>query len=83
VQAVEYQLQPGDVLVLYTDGVTEAENVHAEPFGTERLSAIVQASAGLSARTIKDRIIDAVEAFMGDTPPFDDTTLVVIRYTGT
>jgi len=71
--------------VLYTDGVTEAENVHAEPFGTERLSAIVQASAGLSARTrtIKDRIIDAVEAFMGDAPPFDDTTLVVIRYTGT
>jgi len=83
VQAVEYQLQPGDVLVLYTDGVTEAENVHAEPFGTERLSAIVRSSAGLPARTIKDRIIDAVEAFMGDAPPFDDTTLVVIRYTGT
>jgi sigma-B regulation protein RsbU (phosphoserine phosphatase) len=81
-QAVEYQLAAGDVLVLYTDGLTEAENVAGEPFGEARLVEAVRACADRPASAIKERLIAAVEDFRGAAPPFDDTTLVVIRYTG-
>jgi len=81
-QAVEYQLAAGDVLVLYTDGLTEAENVAGEPFGEARLIEAVRACADRPASAIKERLIAAVEDFRGAAPPFDDTTLVVIRYTG-
>jgi sigma-B regulation protein RsbU (phosphoserine phosphatase) len=82
VRQVEYQLEPGDVLVYYTDGLTEAENSKAEPYGEDRLVAAVRASAGLPAGELLKRIIDSMVAFMGAAPPFDDTTLVVVRYTG-
>jgi sigma-B regulation protein RsbU (phosphoserine phosphatase) len=82
VQAVEYQLEPGDVLVYYTDGLTEAENLDREPYGEARLVQVVKEAARLSAVEIKDKLIESVVAFMGDAPPFDDTTLVVVRYIG-
>jgi sigma-B regulation protein RsbU (phosphoserine phosphatase) len=81
-RAVDIQLNPGDVLVYYTDGLTEAENIQREPYGEERLLNVVRASAGLPAAEILKRIIDSVVAFMGSAPPFDDTTLVVVHYTG-
>jgi sigma-B regulation protein RsbU (phosphoserine phosphatase) len=82
VESVEYQLQPGDVLVLYTDGLTEAENIHAKPYGEDRLVAVARANASQSAANIMAKIIESVAAFRGTAPPFDDMTLVVIRYTG-
>jgi sigma-B regulation protein RsbU (phosphoserine phosphatase) len=81
VQPVVYQLEPGDVIVFYTDGLTEAENIHAEPYGDERLLEVVRASADQSAAEILKRITDSVVEFMGVAPPFDDTTLVIVRYT--
>jgi sigma-B regulation protein RsbU (phosphoserine phosphatase) len=82
VKAVDYQLQPGDTVVYYTDGLTEAENIHGEPYGEERLLEVVRGSVGLSASEVLKKIIDSVISFMGAAPPFDDTTLVVLRYTG-
>ncbi|HEX3049920.1 MAG TPA: GAF domain-containing SpoIIE family protein phosphatase [Aggregatilineaceae bacterium] len=82
VAAVEYHLEPGDVLVYYTDGLIEAENLSAEPYGEERLLDIVRSSAELPATEILKRITDSMIAFMGAAPPFDDTTLIVVRYTG-
>ncbi len=82
VQAVTYQLAPGDVLVFYTDGLIEAENLQGEPYGQDRLVEVVRANATLAASAIMHKIIASMEAFMGAAPPFDDTTLVVVRYTG-
>ncbi|NLX08457.1 MAG: SpoIIE family protein phosphatase [Chloroflexi bacterium] len=83
VQAVSIQLEPGDVLIFYTDGLTEAENIYGEPYGDERLVEVVRAAAQLPAADILKHILSSVSAFMGAAPPFDDTTLVVLRYTGT
>ncbi len=82
VEPVEIQLQPGDALVLYTDGLTEAENIHGEAYGDERLAEVVRQHAGQSADAILQAINASVLDFMGDAPPFDDTTLFVVRYMG-
>lgn len=81
-QAVELQLEPGDVLVYYTDGLTEAENDNREFFGEERLAESVLAAAGQSAEAIIDQIVSDVDAFCNGVPPLDDLTLCVVRYTG-
>jgi sigma-B regulation protein RsbU (phosphoserine phosphatase) len=82
VEARHYQLEAGDVLVLYTDGLTESENVLSEPYGEDRLVEVVRANAARAAADIVRAITASVLDFMGAAPPFDDTTLVVIRYTG-
>jgi len=82
VQAIERRMEPGDALVLYTDGLTEAENLHGEPYGEARLVDATRRGAGQSAAEILKRINTSVASFMGAAPPFDDTTLVVVRYTG-
>ncbi len=81
-QAQTYQLEPDDVLVLYTDGLTEAENLAHEPYGEDRLVEVVTAYADAPAAEILEAIVHSVQQFMGEAPPFDDMTLVVVRYTG-
>jgi sigma-B regulation protein RsbU (phosphoserine phosphatase) len=73
------QLEPGDVLALYTDGVTEALNIDGEEFGMERLEQALQANADHSAEDIVAAIDAAVDEFVGNEPPFDDFTLVVMK----
>lgn len=72
---------PGDVIVMYTDGVTESINAKEEMFGEERLNAIIRKNARLSAQEILDRILSGVQEFTGDMPQFDDITLLVIKGT--
>lgn len=79
---VEMQLQPGDVMVFYTDGLTDAENPAGENFGEQRLAATLLDAAGMPAESVLEQIIQRVEAFGEGIPPFDDLTLVVVRYTG-
>ena len=67
------------VPVLYTDGITEAENADLDMFGLERLENIIRASGGLSANELSREILDAVRTFSGDHPQSDDITLMVIR----
>ena len=72
----------GDVLVLYTDGVTEALSEAGEEFGLERLERCVIDSMGGPAEDVVRAIRDALRAHVGDEPPFDDITLVVVKRAG-
>jgi NarL family two-component system response regulator LiaR len=72
------QLVPGDVLVLYTDGITEAQDRQEMFFGKERLLKIAQANLGHSAQGIHEALITEVHEFVGDVPQFDDITLMVV-----
>ena len=81
-EAKALQLQPGDVLVYYTDGLTEAEDDEGHDYGINRVQQSVLAAGGLSAEAIRDHIVQDVIAFCGDTPLFDDLTLMVVRYAG-
>lgn len=73
------RLGSGDVVVLYTDGISEAENARLEMFGTDRLLEVIQKSRALSSAEISGKILDAVRDFCGDHPQSDDITLMVIR----
>ena len=78
-------LLPGDILVLYTDGITEAREPEEEKavgdklFGEDRLVHVVKESAALSAREIQSAILQAVSSHTKNTPQEDDITLVVIK----
>jgi len=72
-------LAEGDLLVLYTDGVTEAMDVGYRLFGTERLRAAIEACAGASAREAVDSIVDGLKAFAGDVQQSDDITILIAR----
>jgi sigma-B regulation protein RsbU (phosphoserine phosphatase) len=76
---VELELERGDTVVLYTDGVTEALNEAGEEFGSARLMAVVRAQSGSSARELIAQIRDAIHAFTGKQPQFDDITLMVLK----
>ena len=71
-------LAPGDVLLLYSDGITEAQNAQEAFFDEDRLREFVRTSLGRSARDIQDGLIAEVDAFVGDAPQFDDITLMVV-----
>jgi serine phosphatase RsbU (regulator of sigma subunit) len=72
-------LDADDLVVLYTDGVTEAVNEHDEAFGLERLVRVVRDNRDLSAGEVIMKIQDAVIAFAGSRPQFDDIALVVMK----
>ena len=72
-------LQTGDILIAYTDGLSEAFNAAGEEFGEARLREIAGASAHLSAQELTDRIVNRVHEWSGDTPQYDDLTLVVMK----
>jgi serine phosphatase RsbU (regulator of sigma subunit) len=78
-EVISVDLSLGDVLVFYTDGVTEAENLLAEEFGTERLSAVVQSGASLSAQGLMDDIFSAAANFSKDVGFNDDVTILVVK----
>lgn len=77
-------LKPGDYVVLHSDGVSEAINKAEEMYGIERLIKVIhKADPDLSAQGMIDQIIQDVTDFVGPVDPFDDITLVVLRYNGT
>ncbi len=71
-------LAPGDVLLLYTDGITEAQNAQGTFFDEDRLREVVHANLGRSAQDIQDGVIALVDAFVSDTPQFDDIAMMVV-----
>jgi sigma-B regulation protein RsbU (phosphoserine phosphatase) len=72
-------LAAGDLLVLYTDGVTDADNRQGGFFGEERLLEAVLDHCDYSAQEIQDALVAEVHKFVGDAPQFDDITLMVIK----
>ena len=81
-EEIVLELDPGDIIIYYTDGVTEAENPKGDPYGEDRLEKIVAANADSSADVLLRKIIDDVDEFCDGAPPFDDITIVVVRYVG-
>ena len=77
-----YRLKPGETLCLFTDGVTEAMNAGNELYGRERLNRVLETSAGASADQLVDAIRNDVRAFVLDTEPSDDLTILVLRWNG-
>ena len=71
-------LEPGDTLVLYTDGVTEAMNSADEEFGVQRLRAVFASGPPGEGRATSQAVFDAVHAFAGDTPQSDDVTCLAL-----
>lgn len=74
-----FQLETGDLLVAYTDGITESENPERELWGRQRLESLLRACHGVTPAQIIRRILDEVLAFANGVPQRDDITLVVVR----
>lgn len=74
-----FTLAPGDVLLIYSDGIPEARNRSGEQFGEARLAEVLKLYAGDSAQAIIDAVLHAVKQFAGTTPQTDDITLLVVQ----
>ena len=78
--STEVEWHPGDLLVLYSDGITEAFNPNAEMYGLERFKALISQRCHLSAEEIKSEILSDLQAHQQDESTNDDITLVVAKF---
>ena len=81
---VEYKqarvkLNPGDMVVLYTDGITEMRNPDKEEFGLQRVRKLLLENNHLNANDFVLLLVDSVEKFRDSAPPHDDMTLVCFK----
>ncbi len=76
---VSVALEPGDTLVLFSDGVTEAQNADEEEYGEARLVDCLRAVADQPATVMIERLMASIDGFAGGAPQFDDITLLVAR----
>ena len=76
---INFMMSDGDVLVCYTDGLTEAMNANRELFGKERVKQIIQDNHSKTSREILNALKTAVDDFAADTPADDDMTVIVLR----
>lgn len=78
----EYQLEKGDIIYLYTDGVTEAMNAENELYGENRLPEVLNKNAASDTQTICDAVKADVDLFVGEAPQFDDITMLCLKFNG-
>jgi phosphoserine phosphatase RsbU/P len=78
-QAGTVTLRSGDWLVIFTDGVTEAENERAAEYGEVRLMAVLNTYAGMSPQAMLGTVMQDVDRFVGDAPQHDDVTLLLVK----
>jgi len=76
------QLDAGDLLLIYTDGLTEARNTEDEEYGEERVIESVRRHSHASARDVVDAAVEGMERFLGTQAPSDDLTVMAIRRSG-
>ncbi len=74
------KLLPGDSVVLFSDGVSEARNGSGEEFGEARVVAAAATARDLRPERALEALLDEVRRFEGGTPPEDDVTVLVLRY---
>ena len=72
---------PGDLLVVYSDGIAEAADIRDQEFGVDRIAGAVREHASASTRGICDAVLSEVDAFADVHAPRDDRTLLVVRFT--
>jgi len=73
------RLNSGDALIIYSDGVSEANNIREEEFGLDRLSQVITSNISRSASGIRDKVESALSDFTGTAPANDDITLVIVK----
>jgi len=73
------QLDPGEMVALYSDGVTEAQNSTEDEFGEERLTQVLLPISGNPAPMIVDSLLESIDTFAGELPQYDDITIMVIK----
>ena len=74
------RFEPGDRLVLYSDGLIEALNDDGEPFGFERFEGVILSRGAKGADVLKQALLESVKSFTRNRPPEDDQTLVVVSF---
>ncbi|MCT7980085.1 SpoIIE family protein phosphatase [Laspinema olomoucense] len=79
ISTARIELNPGDVVVLYTDGITEAWNLDEQEYGLERLIAVVQQNCHKSAHEIQEAVIADVKGYIGQQKVYDDITILVLK----
>jgi sigma-B regulation protein RsbU (phosphoserine phosphatase) len=72
-------MEPGDLMVLYTDGITEAVDESGDEYGRERLVHTIRTSRHLDPIAIVNRVFHDVEKYEAASPPADDQTMVVVK----
>ena len=77
--ANEIQLHAGDLLCMYTDGITEARSPAGEEFDSERLARLLVDNRDLSAQALSTRVIEAVKTYSGLEEQADDITILVLK----
>ena len=78
----EFELYPGDTVFVYTDGVPEATHDGSDLFGPERLTETLNRNPDADPETLIRSVRDAVDRFANETPQFDDTTMLCLKYYG-
>lgn len=81
IEAREFSYAPGDVMVLFTDGITEAKDPKGDEFGLERLAVAIQQSRHENPFEIKENLINTLYAFTGTADLNDDYTTMIVRFT--
>ena len=72
-------LQPGDLYLLFTDGISEAMNARDDLFGETRLGQLVETHAHLPSEELRERMLREIAAFVGDAPQHDDMTMILVK----
>lgn len=83
IEANEFEYHPGDIMVLYTDGITEAKNGKGEEFGYDRLAHVVGEVKGLEPKQIQEHLIKRLYEFSGTSSINDDYTTMIIKFSET
>ena len=78
----QVQLEPGDFLVIYSDGISEASNARAELYDERRLRRVIEEYSGTGVQDLLESIQAEVRTFTEGAPQSDDITLVVVQYRG-
>jgi serine phosphatase RsbU (regulator of sigma subunit) len=73
------RLQPGDLCVFFTDGISEAMNARDDCFGEGRLGRLVETHAHLPSDELRERVLREISAFVGDAPQHDDMTMILLK----
>ena len=76
---VSFRMKPNDIIVCFTDGLTDSSNPQNEDFGKERLKEIIRQNAKESALTIRNKINEELSSFTQDKAPNDDITFIILK----
>ncbi|GAB4312199.1 MAG: hypothetical protein Kow0059_02560 [Candidatus Sumerlaeia bacterium] len=78
-QEMEIPLQPNQLVILYTDGLTEAMDAGGREYGLDRFTTVIKSNAHLPPKQLCDRVLDDIRRFCGEAPQYDDMTMIALR----